>query len=225
MRPNVSIYNIEQHKIVLIKTFEQRLANHLYWSPAGRYLVLAGLKTMNGQLEWIDTESLESSAKEVHQLCTDVVWDYTGRFVASYVSAWRNKNENGFVIWNCRGKRVYHLNKDPFFQFLWRPTPPSILPKDQLEALSQPENFKKYQKKYKTMEREEQIAVNKKRREEQEKLKNDFKSLVLQRLKEQEADLVWMKSLGVHDDTDSDFYVVEECVEEILEEKVEVIES
>jgi Lhr-like helicase len=48
---------------------------------------------------------------------------------------------------------------------------------------------------------------------------------VLQRLKEQEADVNWRKSLGIHDDTESDFYVVEECVEEILEEKIDVTET
>src|SRR6185437_1948944 len=97
-KPNVSIYNIEPTKIVLmsmhslfsyslvifflfffvyffshlfisvlfaccivdvVETFEQRLANHLYWSPNGRFLLLAGLKTMNGQLEFIDVDTLE----------------------------------------------------------------------------------------------------------------------------------------------------------------------
>jgi len=224
-RPNVSIYNIEPAKIVLVKTFEQRLANHLYWSPTGRYLLLAGLKTMNGQLEFIDVDTMESVAKESHQLCTDVAWDYTGRFVATYVSNWKNKNENGFVVWTCRGKKIYSLNKDPFYQFLWRPKPPTILPKDVLETLAQPANFKKYQKKYKSMERQEQDLVNSKRRAEQEKLKNDYRALVLQRLKEQESDVNWRKSLGIHDDTESDFYVVEECVEEILEEKIDLVET
>lgn len=57
-----------------LETFDQRLANHLYWSPAGRYLLLAGLKTMNGQLEFIDVDTMESIAKESHQLCSDVSW-------------------------------------------------------------------------------------------------------------------------------------------------------
>jgi len=224
-RPNVSIYNIEPTKIVLLKTFDQRLANHLYWSPAGRYLLLAGLKTMNGQLEFIDVDTMESIAKESHQLCNDVCWDATGRFVATYVSNWKNKSENGFAIWTCRGKRVFNLNKDPFFQFLWRPKLPVILPKAELDNLSQPGNFKKYSKKYKTMERAELDAVNTKRKQEQDKLKSDYRALLLQRLKEQEADVNWRKSLGIHDDTESDFYVVEECVEEILEEKIDVVET
>lgn len=92
------------------------------------------------------------------------------------------------------------------------------------------------------MERAELDAVNTKRRKEQEKLKSDYRSLLLQRLKEQEvffsslhiyvclilkfqSDVNWRKSLGIHDDTESDFYVVEECVEEILEEKIDVVET
>jgi len=226
-RPNVSIYHIEATKIVLLKTFEQRLANHLYWATNGRYLLLAGLKTMNGVLEFIDVDTLESVAKETHQLCTDVMWDYSGRFVATYVSNWKNKNENGFVIWTCRGKKVYSLNKDPFFQFLWRAKPPTVLPKDKLDSLQQPVNFKKFQKKYKTLEKAELDAVTSKRRTEQEKLKSDYRTLLSQRLKEQESEdeISWRKSIGIHNDADSDFYVVEECVEEILEEKIEVIET
>jgi len=150
------------------------------------------------------------------------MWDFTGRFVTTYVSNWKNKNENGFIIWTCRGKKLCSLNKDPFFQFLWRPKPPTILSKEALDNLNQPQNFKKYQKKYKTMERAEQDAVTSKRRADQEKLKNEFRALLLQRLKEQDVDVNWRKSMGIHEDTD--FYVVEECVEEILEEKVEVIE-
>src|SRR5688572_14222318 len=100
-----------------------------------------------------------SVAKESHQLCTDVTWDYSGRFVTTYVSNWKNKNENGFVVWNCRGKRIYSLNKDPFFQFLWRPKPPTVLPKEKQDWLQQPTNFKQFQKKYKLMERAEQDAV------------------------------------------------------------------
>jgi len=224
-RPNVSIYNIEPTKIVLLKTFDQRFANHLYWSPAGRYLLLAGLKTMNGQLEFIDVDTMESIAKEAHQLCNDVCWDATGRFVATYVSNWKNKSENGFAVWTCRGKKVFNLNKDPFFQFLWRPKLPVILPKAELDNLSQPGNFKKYSKKYKTMERAELDAVNTKRKQEQDKLKSDYRALLLLRLKEQESDVNWRKSLGIHDDTESDFYVVEECVEEILEEKIDLVET
>lgn len=225
-KPNVSIYNIEPTKIVLLKTFEQRLANHLYWSPNGRFLLLAGLKTMNGQLEFIDVVTMESIAKEVHQVCTDITWDYSGRFVATYVSNWKNKTENGFMVWTCRGKKVYQLNKDPFFQFLWRPKPPTVLPKEQLDLLQQPAHFKKhYQKKYKQLEKVEQDLVTSTRRAEQEKLKSDYQELLLRRLKEQEADVNWRKSVGIHDDAEADYYFVEECVEEILEEKVEVIET
>jgi len=180
---------------------------------------------MNGQLEFLDIDTTESVGKETHQLCTDVVWDYTGRFVTTYVSNWKNKNENGFIIWSCRGKKIYSLNKDHFYQFLWRPRPPIILPKEVMESLSQPTVFKKYQKTYKTMEGYEEKFLLAKRRAEQEKLKSDFRSLLLQRLKEQDSDVNWRKSLGIHDDAESDFYVVEECVEEILEEKIEVIET
>jgi hypothetical protein len=92
------------------------------------------------------------------------------------------------MVWTCRGKKVYQLNKDPFFQFLWRPKPPTVLPKEPLEQLQQAAYFKKhYQKKYKQMEKVEQDAVSTKRKNEQDKLKNDYQELILRRLKEQDV--------------------------------------
>jgi len=145
--------------------------------------------------------------------------------VTTYVSNWKNKNENGFIIWNCRAKKICSLNKDPFFQFLWRPKPPAVLSPAELDNLNQPATFKKYQKKYKLLEKSEQDAVNSKRKQEQDKLKGDYRALLIQRLKDQETDIAWKKSMNIHDAADSDFYVVEECTEEILEEKIDVIET
>jgi hypothetical protein len=62
-----------------------------------------------------------------------------------------------------------------------------VLPKEKQDWLQQPSNFKQFQKKYKLMERAEQDAVSSKRRQEQEKLKSDYRGLLLQRLKEQEV--------------------------------------
>jgi len=222
-KPNVSIYNIERLKIVLLKTFEQRLANHLYWSPAGRYLLIAGLKQMNGQLEFLDVETMESIAKDTHQLCTDVAWDFTGRFVASYVSNWKTRGENGFIIWSCRGRKIYSLNKDPFFQLSWRPQPPPLMTKEELQSFFSGQNFKKFQKKYRLLEKEEQDAIMTKRKIEQEKSKSDYRTLLQKRLKEMQEDVVWRKSMGITEVTDLDLYTIEDVVEETLEEKTEVL--
>ena len=47
-------------QVELLKTMDRRQANHLFWSPAGKFIVLAGLRNMNGVLEFIDTSGLTS---------------------------------------------------------------------------------------------------------------------------------------------------------------------
>eukprot|EP00965_Chrysotila_dentata_P108904 3598125-Pleurochrysis_carterae.AAC.1 len=35
--------------------------------------------------------------------------------------------ENGYNIWSSHGRPLGHVKQDKFFQFLWRPRPPSML--------------------------------------------------------------------------------------------------
>ena len=42
---------------------DRRQANHLFWSPAGKFIVLAGLRQMNGVLEFIDTTGKDISRR------------------------------------------------------------------------------------------------------------------------------------------------------------------
>lgn len=53
--------------------------NALYWSPAGKFLVLAGLKNFNGQFEFFNVDDLETMGTGEHFMATDVEWDPTGR--------------------------------------------------------------------------------------------------------------------------------------------------
>ena len=64
----------------LLKKYERKSANHLFWSPTGQFVVLAGLRTMNGVFEFIDTSDFTTmSTNAEHFMCTDVEWDPTGR--------------------------------------------------------------------------------------------------------------------------------------------------
>jgi len=84
---------------------------------------------------------------------------------------------------------------------------------------------KVFKKKFKEKEIEEERLRALARKAEIDKLRDTYNSLMEQRAREREADANWRKSLGIKEETAEDFYVVEECVEEILDEKIEVIES
>jgi translation initiation factor 3 subunit B len=47
-------------KVKKLTTLKGKQANALFWSPAGRYIILAGLKGFNGQLEFYNVDELDS---------------------------------------------------------------------------------------------------------------------------------------------------------------------
>jgi len=180
---------------------------------------------MSGALEFYDTNTLLSLHQDQHQACTDVQWDPTGRYVTTYVSHWRNKSENGYKVWTFYGKELSVVNKDPFFQFLWRPRPKSLLSKERLEELSKPSKFKEFEAKYKAADKVRVAQTNEKLHQEFEKRRQEYKEQQRRRMEQWRNDTAWRKSIGVPDEKEEDFIVVEECVEEILEERIEVLDD
>ena len=78
-------------------------------------------------------------------MATDIMWDPTGRYLATAVTS-VHEMENGFQIWSFNGKQIYKVSKDHFYQFQWRPRPPSLLTPEKEEDISK--NLKRYSKKY-----------------------------------------------------------------------------
>ena len=77
---NVSFYEVKTGQTpTLKKKYERKTANMLFWSPQGQFIVLAGLRNMNGVLETIDTSDFTTMNSGEHFMCTDVEWDATGR--------------------------------------------------------------------------------------------------------------------------------------------------
>jgi translation initiation factor 3 subunit B len=77
---------------------------------------MAGMKTLNGQLLFFNADDMEVLGEDEHFMCTDIEWDPTGRYVCTYVSAFRQPMENGYVIWNFAGKVQLRVTKEKFFQ-------------------------------------------------------------------------------------------------------------
>ena len=72
----------------------------------GKFLVLGGLKSMTGQLEFFSADDFEVLNAAEHFMCTDVEWDPTGRYVATAVNH-MHQMENGFKVWLFNGQLLY----------------------------------------------------------------------------------------------------------------------
>ncbi len=72
----------------------------------GKFLVLGGLKAMNGQLEFFSADDGEVMNAAEHFMCTNIEWDPTGRYVATSVTH-IHQMENGFNIWLFNGTLLY----------------------------------------------------------------------------------------------------------------------
>ncbi len=81
------------------------MCSHLFWSPAGQYIVLAECREV-GALEFIDTTDFSTMASGEHYKATNVEWDPTGRYVVSSVSAWNHKVIKDSCNSRCIDSRV-----------------------------------------------------------------------------------------------------------------------
>ncbi|XAR54069.1 hypothetical protein NMG60_11029069 [Bertholletia excelsa] len=174
-RPDISFYSMHtaHHtgRVSKLTTLKGKQANALYWSPAGRFIILAGLKGFNGQLEFYNVDELETMATAEHFMATDIEWDPTGRYVATSVTS-VHEMENGFNIWSFNGKLLYRILKDHFFQFLWRPRPPSFLSPEKEEEIAK--NLKKYSKKYEAEDQDVSLLLSEQDREKRKMLKDEW---------------------------------------------------
>jgi len=180
---NVTFYNIQpKGKVVLLKTLERRSANHLFWSPAGQFCVLAGLRSMNGILEFVDTQDMTVMTQTEHFMATDVEWDPTGRFVVSAVSWWGHKVDNGYWLWNFQGNLQHKQPLEKFCQLQWRPRPPSLLGEAKIKEIKK--NFKTYAMKFETEDSMRKMTASKDLLEKRSRLMGDFKEYRARKLNE-----------------------------------------
>jgi translation initiation factor 3 subunit B len=101
-RPAFSLYDMCPPRtaapgVVRVGTAPNQQANTLFWSPAGKFLVLAGLKALNGQLCFFSADEFEVLSAGEHFMAVDVAWDPTGRYVATSVTS-VHQMENGYKV-------------------------------------------------------------------------------------------------------------------------------
>ncbi|XP_051147222.1 eukaryotic translation initiation factor 3 subunit B-like isoform X2 [Andrographis paniculata] len=226
-KPDVSFYSMRSGthtgRVSKLATLKGKQANALFWSPGGRFIILAGLKGFNGQLEFYNVDELETMAQTEHFMATDVEWDPTGRYVVTAVTS-VHEMENGFCVWSFNGKQLYRILKDHFFQFLWRPRPPSFLTPEKEEEIAK--NLKKYSKKYEAEDQDVSLQLSEQDREKRRMLKEEWDRWLSEwkRLHEEEKlERQKLRDGEASDDEEEEYEAKEVEIEEVLDVSEEVI--
>ncbi|XP_072044108.1 eukaryotic translation initiation factor 3 subunit B-like [Amphiura filiformis] len=215
-RISASFYNIKARaNVELIKCLERRVANSLFWSPMGQFVILAGLRGMNGQFEFIDTNDMTIMNANEHFMATDVEWDPTGRYVITGVSWWSHKVDNAYWVWNFQGKVLQKCTRERFCQMLWRPRPPTLLSAEQIRDVKK--NMKTYSKQFELKDRMSQSKASKELIEKRQTMIEEYTKYVA-RLEEQWQEEKQIRlELRSGTDTDELDSHVENMEEEVIE--------
>ncbi|KAF3926348.1 hypothetical protein AA313_de0202185 [Arthrobotrys entomopaga] len=223
----------------LIRTMDKKNSNAIFWSPKGRFCVIATINSQqSNELEFWDFDfdgEKRESEKDLaanlqlvgtveHYGVTDVEWDPSGRYVVSSSSMWKHTMENGYHMWDFKGVSLREDHIERFKQFTWRPRPPTLLSKEQQKQIRK--NLREYSRQFDEedliMESEASATIIEARRRLLEEWRA-WRSKVEKELAEERED-AGLPPFGVEDDKDlEDAAVIEEIVEEVIEEKEEEI--
>ncbi|KAJ2509791.1 Translation initiation factor 3 subunit b [Coemansia sp. RSA 1939] len=245
-KTSVSFYALERKgKVVkkdgfrLLKTIENKTTTALKWSPRGRHIVLATLRTFPAyDLDFYDLDfdqaaatksgdpgdAITSLAANEHYGVTDLEWDPSGRFVVSSASVWRHPMEHGYTLWNLNGQQLRSVPVDDFKQLFWRPRPNSLLSDAQRRDVRK--NLKAYAKDFDDQDERRLHAADAELMAHRRRLISEWdtwRSQVEALLASETDDAVAAGYTLPAAAADSEDFVVDEIVEEIIEEKEEII--
>ncbi|KAB0793644.1 hypothetical protein PPYR_13264 [Photinus pyralis] len=227
--PNISVsfYEVRVGQApLLLKKLEKRACNHLFWSPNGQFIVLAGLGSNGGgSLEFVDTQDFVIMNTTDHYQASDVEWDPTGRYVITAISNWKTKVDTGYYMWSFQGKILKRVNLDKFSQLLWRPRCHTLLDDKQLKDIKK--NLKKYYAQFESKDRMRQTKASKELIEKRAALMEKFSAYRQKRIQEwieQKPRRLELRCGIDTDELDSDVQNTEEEIVEffVKEEFIEI---
>ncbi|EGO55761.1 eukaryotic translation initiation factor 3 [Neurospora tetrasperma FGSC 2508] len=231
-----------------LRTLEKKNSNAIYWSPKGRFVVVATVaNTQSSDLDFYDldfegekpesdkdlTANLQLMNTADHYGVTDVEWDPSGRFVATWASAWKHSMENGYHLYDFKGEQLREEAIEKFKQFQWRPRPATLLSKEEQKAIRR--NLREYSRVFEQEDAERissaDVAVVEARRRILEEW-FAWREAIRQEVAEEReiyglpadpvADLIKAKTPELA--TDQEEQVIEEIMEEVLEETEEIVQ-
>lgn len=197
----------------------------MFWSPRGDFIILAGLKNLNGYLEFFNVNDMESICTEEHATCTNVDWDPSGRYVATSVSHWRHQLDTGYNMYTFSGKLVYKVLKEKFCQLLWRPRPPTLLTPEQIKHIKG--NYDKYKDIFEKQDDDIRGRIDIEKKRQRDAIRREFYKLAEDREREYAAWRVRLNDLYGRDleAEEKNVEEVEETVEELIGETEEIIDD
>jgi len=211
-----------------VETLEGKSCNSIFWSPAGRTIILASLgESASGTLEFYDVDNKTLTIKE-HYRANQLLWDPSGRTVASTVTQpvggghFKFAMDNGYVLWTFQGKQIHQATFETMYQFQWRPRE-KLLNKGEIVEISK--NIKKYEKQFNAFDVEKQRRQKMEETRGKRKERAEFRD-ALARLKEWRARQKQerLDLLSGYDSEDEDNYVTREVViETVLGTKEELV--
>mmetsp|Transcript_13665 Transcript_13665/g.19279 ORF Transcript_13665/g.19279 Transcript_13665/m.19279 type:complete len:717 (+) Transcript_13665:152-2302(+) len=218
----------EVAELNLVETLDGKQCNCIFWSPAGGTIILAGLgDSASGTLEFYDVNTKNLVVKE-HYRANQVLWDPSGRTVATVVSQpiggghFKFAMDNGYILWTFQGKQLYQQSYETFYQLVWRPRE-NLLSKAEIKKVRK--NLKKYEKQFDKADKERQRALKLEETKGKRALRTTYRQLLARlaeyrdRQKAQRVDLL----NGYDSDDESNYVVSEQVIETVLNTKEEVV--
>ncbi|KKY29022.1 putative eukaryotic translation initiation factor 3 subunit b [Phaeomoniella chlamydospora] len=228
----------------LVRTVEKKTSNAIYWSPKGRFVVIATVHSQqNFDLEFWDMDyegerpepqkeigaNLQLMKTAEHYGVTDIEWDPSGRYVVSSASVWTHQMENGYHLYTFDGALLAEAPTEKFKQLLWRPRPPTLLSKEEQRNIRR--NLREYSREFEEEDRYAVDVANTAIVEARRRLLEEWYAWIAREKEEvaeerealglpdamAELQLETTKSAGENE------AVVEEMVEEVIEETEEII--
>ena len=211
-----------------VETLQGKQCNFLFWSPAGTNIIMASLgDSASGTLEFYDVDNKTMVVKE-HYRANQVLWDPSGRSVATIVSQpvegghFKFAMDNGYILWSFQGKQLCQQSFETFYQFQWRGRE-TLLARGEIEKVKR--NLKKYEKQFDKADRVRQrklyLEETKGKRMERSKIRD-----ILQRNREirgrRRAEYVAL--LGGYDSEDDSNFVTREVTQEtVMSSREEIV--
>ncbi|KAJ2535319.1 Translation initiation factor 3 subunit b [Coemansia sp. RSA 1935] len=245
VKTNVSFYAFERKgKLVkkegyaLLKTLPNKTTTSLKWSPHGRHIVLATMRTVTTcTLEFYDADFDQTAATKSgnpgdaisllesaeHYSITELEWDPSGRYVVTSASAWRQLADTGYILWDFKGQQLQKIDIEDFKQFLWRPRPQSLLSEEQKRTIRK--DLKSYSRAFDEQDERRLHAADAELMSQRRRLVSEWETWRTQvaELLAAETDKALADGYKLPIAADNEDFVVEEIVEEIIEEKEEFI--